>query len=95
MTSRRDSLTRVDTDMRRFCMTQRTGTFKPFRNDVSFGKTVCYPCHRAKNYIFTEYRFRYRGSTVVSAFQRALKIHRRTYGNDKSGNSTDEGGADS
>ena len=36
-------------------------TFKPYGNDSSFGKNVCYKCHtrvQAKDYIFTNYPFR-------------------------------------
>jgi hypothetical protein len=35
-----------------------SNTFKPYGNDSSFGKTVCYQCHTrvaAKDYIFTAY----------------------------------------
>jgi hypothetical protein len=38
-----------------------SGTFSPFGNDSSFGKTVCYECHTrvaAKDYIFTAYPLR-------------------------------------
>ena len=36
-------------------------TFKPYGNDSSFGKNVCYKCHtrvQARDYIFTNYPFR-------------------------------------
>jgi len=35
-----------------------TGAFKPYGSDKSFGKTVCYQCHRnaaARDFIFTNY----------------------------------------
>jgi hypothetical protein len=37
-----------------------SGTFKPFRNDASFGK-VCHQCHtavQAKDFVFTAYPVR-------------------------------------
>ena len=36
-------------------------TFKPYGDDSSFGKNICYKCHtrvQAKDYIFTNYPFR-------------------------------------